>query len=61
LIVARKKDELDPLELKYTNDGIIAVHKTKSGGNGACPVHFIEGSALIMDDNEYGEHEAKLF
>jgi len=60
LIVMRKKDEDDPLNIKYLNDGYIAVHKTKAGGNGASAIKFIEGSALIMEQDEYAKNEKKF-
>lgn len=61
LIVMRKKDEDDQLGIKYTGDGFIAVHKTKSGPNGACAIKFVPESALILSVEEYATEQAKLF
>jgi KaiC/GvpD/RAD55 family RecA-like ATPase len=61
LIVVRKKDEDDPMDIKYTNYGLVAVHKTKAGGNGFAPIKFIEGSAKIMELDDAGAEESKLF
>ena len=61
LIIMRKKDENDPFNIKYTNNGFITVHKTKAGPNGAITIKFIDGSALILGEDEYAEKESKLF
>lgn len=61
LVIARRKDEMDPLGIKYTNEGYIAVHKTKSGPNGVVPVYFMEGSALIVEEEEYARFQSNLF
>ena len=60
LIVVRKKDETDPLEIKYINEGYIAVHKTKAGPNGAAPIRFVEGSALIIEEEEHAEQRGRF-
>jgi archaellum biogenesis ATPase FlaH len=61
LIIARKKDEDDALGVKYTNEGFIAVHKSKSGPNGAVPINFVDGSALILEDSEVADLVVKGF
>lgn len=61
LIIARKKDKGDVLGVKYTNEGFIAVHKSKSGPNGAVPINFVDGSALILEDSEVADLVAKGF
>ena len=60
LIIVRKKDEDDPLKIKYINEGYIAVHKTKAGGNGAAAIKFIEGSALIMELENYANKVVEI-
>ena len=60
LIIVRKKDEDDPLKIKYINEGYIAVHKTKAGGNGAAAIKFIEGSALIMELDAYANKVVEI-
>ena len=60
LIIVRKKDEDDQLNIKYINEGYIAVHKTKAGGNGAAPIKFIEGSALIMELENYANKVVEI-
>ena len=61
LVVARNKDPEDPLQITYLDEGYIAVHKTKSGPNGTMRIHFIQGSALILDDDEFSNNKARGF
>jgi replicative DNA helicase len=61
LIFGRKKDENDPLGVKYTNEGVIIVHKTKSGPNGGVRIRFIDGSAVILEESEYASRLAGAF
>lgn len=53
LIVIRKKDELDPHNLKYTNAGFIYVTKTKGRSTGAIDIKFhddiYDRSALVEE------------
>lgn len=61
LIIARNKDEDDTLDIKYATEGYIAVHKTKSGPNGAVAVNFIDGTARIVEGYDWGTEEAGFF
>lgn len=49
LMLARDKDERDPMGVTYLNTGYIIVSKTKSGPNGTVKVEFMERSAKLYD------------
>ena len=58
IIVRRKKkknEDENPFNVKYSNKGYIVVHKTKAGGNGAVAINFVDGSALILEQEPYEE------
>lgn len=51
----KKNEDENPFNVKYSNKGYIVVHKTKAGGNGAVAINFVDGSALILEQEPYEE------
>jgi KaiC/GvpD/RAD55 family RecA-like ATPase len=53
MIISRKQEPDNDGNLVYTDDGIISIRKTKTGGGqGSFDIHFKPGTALILDSTD---------
>jgi len=53
LIFHMEKDETDIYNLTYTQNGVILIHKAKTGKPGAVQVHFIPDSPIMEEGHFY--------